>query len=190
MLSIWASPKFCQFGKELNIPKGEATWKHCEKRENAGNNTSFKHNVFMLLKWEIKGILFYGCLSVCLSVCLSAELNIFLWLPYYSSYNAGIRYAGSFRWYPTSEGHIIKVKVEYQGYIFKKMAILGALVFHKHILFICQSLTSSWEKSFVNPFNLDNSTIYWVIALGWNLHRTLKFWNSVTRSNFIAKSCM
>ena len=28
-----------------------------------------------------------------------------------------------------------KVKVEYQGYISQKMAVLGALVFHKHILF-------------------------------------------------------
>ena len=27
-----------------------------------------------------------------------------------------------------------KVKVKYQGHIFKKMAISGALVFHKHIL--------------------------------------------------------
>ena len=45
-----------------------------------------------------------------------------------------IWYAGSFREYPTSEGHI-KVKVEYQGYISQKMAVSGALVFHKHILF-------------------------------------------------------
>ena len=44
-------------------------------------------------------------------------------------YNAHIRYAGSFRQYPTSEGHIIKVKVEYQGYISQKMAVSGALVF-------------------------------------------------------------
>ena len=28
-----------------------------------------------------------------------------------------------------------KVKVKYKGYISKKMAILGAFVFHKHILF-------------------------------------------------------
>ena len=55
--------------------------------------------------------------------------------PYYSSYNAHIRYAGSFRQYPTSEGHIIMVKVEYQGYISQKMVVSGALVFHKHILF-------------------------------------------------------
>ena len=33
----------------------------------------------------------------------------------------------------TSEGLIIKV--EHQGYISQKMAVLGALVFHKHILF-------------------------------------------------------
>ena len=31
-----------------------------------------------------------------------------------------ILYAGSFWQYPTREGHIIKVKVEYQGYISKK----------------------------------------------------------------------
>ena len=42
--------------------------------------------------------------------------------------------AGSYQQYPTSEGHIIKVKVKYQGYISQKMAVLGALVFHKHIL--------------------------------------------------------
>ena len=29
----------------------------------------------------------------------------------------------------------VKVKVEYQGYISQKIAISGALVFHKHILF-------------------------------------------------------
>ena len=56
------------------------------------------------------------CLSVCLSICLSAEnltceLNIFLLLPYYSSYNAHIWYAGSFRQHPTSEGHNIKAMV-------------------------------------------------------------------------------
>ena len=28
-----------------------------------------------------------------------------------------------------------KVKVKYKGYISQKMAVLGALVFHKHILF-------------------------------------------------------
>ena len=28
-----------------------------------------------------------------------------------------------------------KVKVKYKGYIFQKMAVSGALVFHKHILF-------------------------------------------------------
>ena len=79
------------------------------------------------------------CPSVCPSVCLlktnlTSELNIFLYLPYYSSYNAHIRYAGSFRQYPTGEGHIIKVKVEYQVTILKKMAVSDALVFHKHIL--------------------------------------------------------
>ena len=49
--------------------------------------------------------------------------------------NAHIWYAGSFQQYPTSEGHIIKVKVEYQGYISQKMAISGALVFHEYIFF-------------------------------------------------------
>ena len=84
-------------------------------------------------------------MSVCLSICLSAEnltceLNIFLQFPYYSSYKAHIWYAGSFRQYPTSEGYI-KVKVEYQGYISQKIALSGALVFHKHILFfLVQSL--------------------------------------------------
>ena len=34
-----------------------------------------------------------------------------------------------------SEDHVIKVKVKYQGYISQKLAVLGALVFHKHILF-------------------------------------------------------
>ena len=29
-----------------------------------------------------------------------------------------------------------KVKVEYQGHVFLKMGVSGALVFHKHILFI------------------------------------------------------
>ena len=52
------------------------------------------------------------------------------------AFDAHIRYAGtcSFRQYPASEGHIIKVKVEYQGYISQKMAVSEALVFHKHIL--------------------------------------------------------
>ena len=35
---------------------------------------------------------------------------------------------------------IIKVKVEYQGYISQKMAVSEALVFHKHILFFSESL--------------------------------------------------
>ena len=35
---------------------------------------------------------------------------------------------------------IIKVKVEYQGYIPQKMAVSEALVFHKHILFFSESL--------------------------------------------------
>ena len=30
---------------------------------------------------------------------------------------------------------IIKVKVEYQGYITQKKAVSGALMFHKHIFF-------------------------------------------------------
>ena len=42
-------------------------------------------------------------------------------------YNAHIRYAGSFRQYPTSEGHIIKVKVEYQGYISQKNGRFGGI---------------------------------------------------------------
>ena len=77
-----------------------------------------------------------GHIVLLVSVCLFAEnltfeLNIFLELPYYSSYNAHIGYAGSFRHYQTSDGH---VKVEYQGYIPQKMAISGAFMFHKHIL--------------------------------------------------------
>ena len=81
------------------------------------------------------GILFNQCPFVCLSAeNLTCQLNIFLSLPDYSSYNAHIRYAGSFQQCPTSAGHIIKVKVEYQGYISQKMAVSGALVFHKHIL--------------------------------------------------------
>ena len=62
------------------------------------------------------------CLSVRLSVPsenLTCELNIFLKLPYYSSYNAHIPYAGSFLQYPTSEGHIIKVKVNFLTLILK-----------------------------------------------------------------------
>ena len=35
---------------------------------------------------------------------------------------------------------MIKVKVEYQGYISQKMAVLRALVFHKHILFTLKTL--------------------------------------------------
>ena len=78
------------------------------------------------------GILFYCCLSVHLSVCPSAknsncEFNIFLKLSYYSSYNAHIRYAGIFLQYPTIEGHIIKVKVEYQGYISQRNGRFGGI---------------------------------------------------------------
>ena len=46
--------------------------------------------------------------------------------------------------YPTSKGHIIKVKVQYQGYISEKMAVSGALVFYKHVFF----LFHSWFLSF------------------------------------------
>ena len=71
-----------------------------------------------------------GHIVLPVSVCLSAEnltceLNIFL--PYYSSYDAHTQYAGSFRQYPTIESHIVKVKVEYQGYISQKMAVLGGI---------------------------------------------------------------
>ena len=34
-----------------------------------------------------------------------------------------------------SSGSSTKVKVKYKGYIFQKMAVSGAFVFHKHILF-------------------------------------------------------
>ena len=55
---------------------------------------------------------------------------------YYSTYNVHIQYAGSFQQYPTSEGHIIKVKVEYQGYISQKMAVLGGIsVSQTHLVF-------------------------------------------------------
>ena len=66
--------------------------------------------------------------SVCPSVCLSAaenltcELNIFLQLPYYSSYNAHIRYMQvAFDNTQLVRVIIIKVQVEYQGYISQKM---------------------------------------------------------------------
>ena len=86
------------------------------------------------IDWGGGDILFYRC-PVCLSAeNLTCELNIFLLLPYYSSCYAHVLYAGSFRQYPTSQGHI-KVKVKYQGYISRKMAVLGPLVFHKHVLF-------------------------------------------------------
>ena len=46
-------------------------------------------------------------MSVCLSAeNLTCELNIFLELPYYSSYNAHILYADSFQQYLASEGDI------------------------------------------------------------------------------------
>ena len=71
------------------------------------------------------------CLSVCLSFCLSAEN---LKLPYYSSCNARIRYAGSFQQYPSSEGH---VRVEYEGYISKKRngRFGGISVSQTHLVF-------------------------------------------------------
>ena len=43
-----------------------------------------------------------------------------------------------FQLVPSSRSSV-KVKVEYLGHNFQKMAIAGALVFHKHILF-CLSL--------------------------------------------------
>ena len=56
---------------------------------------------------------------------------------------------------PTSRSSA-KVKVKYQGHISQKMAILGALVFHKHILLILdfspgnQSITSKyWHLHFL-----------------------------------------
>ena len=47
-----------------------------------------------------------------------------------------------------------KVKVEYQGYISRKMAISGALAFHKHIFFFmnsvnCPTVTPAREKDSV-----------------------------------------
>ena len=96
----------------------------------------------------------YVCLTVCLSVRLSAEnltceLHIFLYLQYYSSYKAHIQYAGTFRQHLTSQCHIIKVKVEYHGCISQKIAVSGALVFHKHILFSLLFLF----KEYLNPYS-------------------------------------
>ena len=46
-----------------------------------------------------------------------------------------------------------KVKVKYQGYISQKMAVSGALVFHKHILLYFERNTASeWLKRMVLPF--------------------------------------
>ena len=78
-------------------------------------------------------------------------LPMFVRLSADSSYNAYIRFAGSFQQYPTSEGHSMKVKVEYQGYISQKMAVLGALVFHKHILCIFFKMAELKSSSFLFP---------------------------------------
>ena len=91
-------------------------------------------------------------MSICLSVSLFAENIICLLFPItsiLSKLQCSYWVCSSFRQYPTSEGHIIKVKVEYYGYISKKkMAVSAALVFHKHILFKlhCLHMLSVWTS--------------------------------------------
>ena len=45
-----------------------------------------------------------------------------------------------------------KLKVKYEGYISQKMAFLGALVFHKHILFYLVSHASDGSTIFLLTF--------------------------------------
>ena len=65
----------------------------------------------------------------------TADTQKWLQLPYHSSYNDHIWYEGTSHQYASAG---TKVKVEYQGYISQKMAVSGALVFHKHILFMLE----------------------------------------------------
>ena len=45
-----------------------------------------------------------------------------------------------------------KVKVKYQGHISQKMGVSGALVFHKHILFLFQSVRDAQIAILTCPF--------------------------------------
>ena len=49
-----------------------------------------------------------------------------------------------------------KVKVKYKGYISQKMAVSGAFVFHKHILFSIMSLSDAMFKIFPVYFQYVN----------------------------------
>ena len=57
----------------------------------------------------------------------------------------------------------MKVRVEYQAYISQKMAVSGALVFHKHFLFTMFSIKENgtlWatlKMSSADAFNLDKA---------------------------------
>ena len=58
-----------------------------------------------------------------------------------------------------------KVKIKYKGYISQKMAVSGAFMFHKHMLFF--PLLSS-----MSSFSADNGSLYfWDWKTGYNFQR-------------------
>ena len=93
----------------------------------------------MPLYQKIRGILFYPCLSVRLSVCtnLMWKLYIFPLLLNWFTYKAHIWYEIISHQYASAGTKVTSanVKVKYKGYISQKMAVSGAFVFHKHMLF-------------------------------------------------------
>ena len=60
----------------------------------------------------------------------------------------------------------VKVKVKYQGHVSQKMGVLGALVFHKHILFsFGKGLTVYQTKNFGIYYLRDDKIIRMTISV-------------------------
>ena len=98
-----------------------------------------------------RGILFYRCLSVRLSAQTEHENLTF---SHYSKTNLLTRLIFGMKaclinmhlLVPRSRS-CAKVKVKYKGYIFQKIVVLGAFMFHKHILlFWCLQMLSIWTS--------------------------------------------
>ena len=100
-------------------------------------------DIFMPPHRKIGGILFYRCPSVRpyvrLSVCTNLTFSHYSYTNLVTQLIFGMKahLIDTHLLVPRSSSSA-KVKVKYQGHVSQKMGVSGALVFHKHILFLLQ----------------------------------------------------